>query len=78
MKERALLLFMLFIILLPIDGHGQDLPSAEILTADAAWCDRSNNLTVAEILITGEIDTSFPIYGGGEQEILTGDVTFLH
>jgi len=58
MKERALLLFILFIILLPIDGHGQDLPSAEILTADAAWCYLSDNLTVAEILITGEIDTS--------------------
>lgn len=53
----------IFTILLPIDGHGQDL---------------SNNLTVAEILITGEIDTSRLIYGSGEQEILTGDVTFLH
>ncbi|MCK4991354.1 MAG: hypothetical protein KAS29_12740, partial [Bacteroidales bacterium] len=58
MKERAILLFILIIILLPVDGHGQDLPSAEILTADAAWCDLSDNLTVAEILITGEIDTS--------------------
>ena len=58
MKERAILLFILFIILLPINGHGQGLPSAEILTADAAWCDLSDNLTVAEILITGEIDTS--------------------
>ncbi|RLD70156.1 MAG: hypothetical protein DRI98_08675, partial [Bacteroidetes bacterium] len=58
MKERALLLFILFLLLRPNAGHGQDFPSAEILTADAAWCDLGDNLTVAEILITGEIDTS--------------------
>ncbi len=58
MKERALLLFILFFLLRPNAGHGQDLPSAEILTADAAWCDLDDNLTVAEILITGDIDTS--------------------
>jgi hypothetical protein len=56
MKERALLLFILFLLLRPNAGHGQDLPSAEILTADAAW-------------IT---------YSSGEQEEITGDVTFLH
>ena len=43
MKERALLLFILFLLLRPNAGHGQDL---------------DDNLTVAEILITGEIDTS--------------------
>lgn len=58
MKKRALLLFLLLIILLPFKGLGQDLPSAEILTPDAAWCELSDNLKIAEILITGEIDTS--------------------
>ena len=58
MKERALQLFILLFSLLPTMGYGQDLPSAEILTADAAWCELSDNQTVAEILITGEIDTS--------------------
>ncbi|MCK4879579.1 MAG: PKD domain-containing protein [Bacteroidales bacterium] len=58
MKERALQLFILFLSLLPATGSGQDPPFAEILTADAAWCQRSNNLTTAEILITGDIDTS--------------------
>lgn len=58
MKERALLLFILFLGLCCNSMSGQDLPSAEILTYDAAWCELSNNLTVAEILITGEIDTS--------------------
>jgi PKD repeat protein len=58
MKGRAILLFIMFISLKPTWGYGQDLPSAEILTADAAWCELSDNLKVAEILITGEIDTS--------------------
>jgi len=58
MKERALQLFILFISLLPGTGFGQDLPTAEILTSDTAWCELSNNLKTAEILITGEIDTS--------------------
>jgi PKD repeat protein len=58
MKERAILLIILIISLLNTAGYGQDLPSAEILTADAAWCELSDNLTLAEILITGEIDTS--------------------
>ena len=58
MKGRAVLLIILFICLLSTAVYGQDLPSAEILTADAAWCELSNNLSVAEILITGEIDTS--------------------
>ncbi len=44
--------------LLSMAGFGQDLPSAEILTSDAEWCQLPDNLTVAEILITGEIDTS--------------------
>jgi len=57
MKGREVLLIILFISLLPA-GYGQDLPSAEILTADQAWCDLGDNLRVAEILITGEIDTS--------------------
>jgi len=58
MKERALLLLLAALNLLPITGQGQDLPNAEILTADSAWCSRSSNLTIAEILITGDIDTS--------------------
>ena len=56
MKKRAVLLIIVFICLLSTAGYGQDLPSAEILTADAAWCELSNNLRVAEILITGEIE----------------------
>ena len=58
MKVRALLLLLAVLNLLPENSRGQDLPDAEILTADSAWCSRSNNLTIAEILITGEIDTS--------------------
>jgi len=58
MKVRALLLLFVVLYLLPTNSRGQDLPDAEILTADSAWCSRSNNLTIAEILITGEIDTS--------------------
>ncbi len=58
MKGRALLLIILIISILNTPGFGQDLPSAEILTADAAWCELSDNLTLAEILISGEIDTS--------------------
>lgn len=58
MKERAILLFILFISLLSVNGYGQGPPFAEILTADSAWCQQSNNLTMAEILITGDIDTS--------------------
>ena len=58
MKKRAVLLIIVFICLLSTAGYGQDLPSAEILTADVAWCELSNHLRVAEILITGEIDTS--------------------
>jgi len=58
MKGRALLLTILFSSILSTGSYGQDLPSAEILTADAAWCELSSNLTVAEILITGEIATS--------------------
>jgi len=58
MNVQAKLLFILISGLLTTAGHGQDLPSAEILTADAAWCELANNQTSAEILITGEIDTS--------------------
>lgn len=58
MNERALLLFILFLCLLPATGSGQDPPYAEFLTSDSAWCQQSTNLTVAEILITGLRDTS--------------------
>lgn len=58
MSERALLLFILFLSLLPATGFGQDPPYAEFLTSDSAWCQQSSNLTVAEILITGLRDTS--------------------
>ncbi|MDX1333522.1 MAG: PKD domain-containing protein, partial [Robiginitalea sp.] len=33
-------------------------PNAVFLTDDEAWCDRDNNQSTAEILITGEVDTS--------------------
>jgi len=58
MKGRAILLIILWTLLISVSGYGQELPFAEILTADSAWCQQSNNLTTAEILITGEIDTS--------------------
>ena len=58
MKGRAKLLFILLTLLISVPGYGQDLPFAEILTTDSSWCQQSNNLTKAEILITGEIDTS--------------------
>lgn len=58
MKGQAIILFILFLWLLPYSGWGQDPPFAEFLTADAAWCELSDNHTVAEILITGVIDTS--------------------
>jgi len=58
MKEGALTLIIVLISLCPYAGNGQDLPDAEILTADDAWCELSDNLRVAEILITGEIATS--------------------
>ncbi len=57
MKGRAVWFFILFLLLLPFLGSGQDPPFAEILTADAAWCELNDNHTVAEILITGLIDT---------------------
>ena len=75
MKGRAILLNILLISLLSTAGYGQDLPSAEILTADAAWCKLSDNLRVAEILIS---DAAWITYPNGEQEIQKGDVTFLH
>jgi PKD repeat protein len=58
MNERVFLLPIILLTLMPAAGMGQPLPFAEILTADSAWCRQSNNLTVAEILITGDIDTS--------------------
>jgi PKD repeat protein len=58
MKVRALLLSILLISLLPETGSGQDPPFARFLTADSAWCQQGSNLTVAEILITGLVDTS--------------------
>ena len=36
MKRRAVLLIIVLICLLSTAGYGQDLPSAEILTADVA------------------------------------------
>ena len=58
MKVRASLLYILLISILPATGFGQDPPFARFLTADSAWCRQSSNLTVAEILITGLVDTS--------------------
>ena len=58
MKGRAKLLFILWALIISVSGYGQEPPFAEILTTDSAWCQQSNNLTTAEILITGEIDTS--------------------
>ena len=58
MKGRALLLFIWISYILAATGFGQEPPFAEILTADSSWCQQNNNLTVAEILITGDIDTS--------------------
>jgi PKD repeat protein len=38
-----------------------DLPFAEILTADSAWCVAADNRTTAEILITGSDTSSFDL-----------------
>jgi len=58
MLTRLFRLLVLLPGLLSMAGYGQDLPSAEILTEDAEWCQLPDNLTVGRILITGEIDTS--------------------
>lgn len=53
-------LFLLTIALLAMAGKAvaQGPPFAEFLTEDDAWCQLSNNQRTAEILITGEVDTS--------------------
>lgn len=60
MKVRASLLFIWVIFFLSVEGNAvaQGPPFAEFLTEDAAWCQLSNNQTTAEILITGDVDTS--------------------
>ena len=58
--KRALPLFIFVLISLWAEGNAaaQDPPFARILTADSAWCQQANNRTTAEILITGDVDTS--------------------
>ncbi len=60
MKVRASLLFIWVILFLSVERNAvaQGPPFAEFLTEDAAWCQLSNNQTTAEILITGDVDTS--------------------
>ncbi|MEN8227096.1 MAG: PKD domain-containing protein [Bacteroidota bacterium] len=41
--------------------HVVDLPNAEIVTSDSAWCEQSNNQSMAEILITGSDTSSFDL-----------------
>ena len=38
-----------------------DIPSAEFLTSDSSWCEQENNLTTAEILITGTDSSTFDL-----------------
>ena len=60
MKGRAPQLFIGMIVFLWVEGFAvaQGPPFAEFLTEDDAWCELSNNQTTAEILITGDVDTS--------------------
>jgi PKD repeat protein len=60
MKGRASQLFLGIIFFLSVEGVAvaQGPPFAEFLTQDDAWCEQSNNQSIAEILITGEVDTS--------------------
>jgi len=53
-------LFMGIFLLLLVESLvvAQGPPFAEFLTEDDAWCQMSNNQRTAEILITGEVDTS--------------------
>lgn len=52
MKGRAVLLTKLLISLLSTAGYGQDLPSAEILTADAAWITYTSS---EQVIQTGDV-----------------------
>lgn len=60
MKGRALQLFIGMTVFLWVEGIAvaQGPPFAEFLTEDDAWCELSNNQNTAEIMITGEVDTS--------------------
>ncbi len=60
MNVRAPQRFTGIILLLLLGGVvlAQGPPFAEFLTEDDAWCQLSNNQSTAEILITGEVDTS--------------------
>ncbi len=60
MNVRAARLFMGIILMISMRSLvvAQSLPNAEFLTQDDAWCQMSNNQRTAEILITGEVDTS--------------------
>jgi PKD repeat protein len=60
MKKGPSQLFLLTIFLMTMAGKAvaQGPPFAEFLTEDDAWCQRSSNQSTAEILITGEVDTS--------------------
>jgi hypothetical protein len=68
MKERALLLFILFLCLLPANGSGQDPPFARFLTIN------SSHLAEQAVYIY----KAWVTYSSGEQDLITGDVTFLH
>ena len=60
MKGRTSQLFIGIIFFLSVEGIAvaQGPPFAEFLTQDDGWCVLSNNQSIAEILITGEVDTS--------------------
>ena len=60
MNLRAARLFLGIFLLLSVESLviAQGPPFAEFLTEDDAWCQMSNNQRTAEILITGEVDTS--------------------
>jgi PKD repeat protein len=60
MNVRAAKLSIGMIFFLLVEGFAlaQGPPNAQFLTEDDAWCQLSNNQSTAEILITGEVDTS--------------------
>jgi PKD repeat protein len=60
MEARASRLFIWIIVFLSVEGAAlaQGPPFAEFLTEDDAWCELNNNQTSAEILISGDVDTS--------------------
>jgi PKD repeat protein len=60
MKTGPSQLFLMTIFLLMMAGKAvaQGPPFAEFLTEDDAWCQKTSNQSTAEILITGEVDTS--------------------